>query len=269
LPDEHSGDVALLGAPFDANSSYMQGPAKAPKVIRATLHSGASNLCAESGHDLATDPRFTDLGDLDLTDTESALDRIERAAQEALAGGARLLTLGGDHSVTLPVLRAYASRCPELTVVQLDAHPDLYDELDGNRLSHACPFARVMEERLVSRLVQVGVRTLNPHQREQAARFGVEIVEMRDFAPGLDLRLTGSCYLSLDLDALDPAFAPGVSHHEPGGFTTRDVLGILSRLDAPLVGADVVELNPDRDPTGTTAALAVKLVKEIAGRMLR
>lgn len=92
---------------------------------------------------------------------------------------------------------------------------------------------------------------------------------MRDWRPGMDLRLSGPLYLSLDLDALDPAFAPGVSHHEPGGFTTRDVLGIIQSLPVPLTGADLVEFNPVRDPSGITAALAAKLVKEILAQMFR
>ena len=183
-----------------------------------------------------------------------------------LKRGARLLALGGDHAVSFPLLRGYGD--PGLTVLHLDAHPDLYEELDGDRLSHACPFARTLEEGRIARLVQVGIRTLNPHQRAQAERFGVEMVEMRDWQPGMDLRLTGPLFLSLDLDALDPAFAPGVSHHEPGGFSTREVLQMIQTLPMPLVGADLVEFNPVRDPSGITAALAAKLVKEIVAQML-
>jgi arginase family enzyme len=155
-----------------------------------------------------------------------------------------------------------------LTILHLDAHPDIYDEFEGNRLSHASPFARIMEEGLASRLVQVGIRTMTEPQREQVNRFGVDVVEMRHWDPRIDLRLEGPLYLSIDLDALDPAFAPGVSHHEPGGLTTRDVLGIIHRIGVPIVGADIVELNPRRDPIGATAMLAAKLVRELVGRML-
>ena len=159
---------------------------------------------------------------------------------------------------------------PAIDVVHIDAHSDLYDELHGDRLSHACPFSRIMEEGLVSRLVQLGIRTLNAHQRAQAERFGVEVFEMRDWRPedGLPADLAGPLYLSLDLDALDPAFAPGVSHPEPGGLSTRQLLDILQALPAPLIGADLVELNPLRDPLGLTARVAAKLLKEIAARLL-
>ncbi|MEI7770836.1 MAG: agmatinase [Chloroflexales bacterium] len=271
--DDHdsleSGQVALLGVPWDAHSSFLRGPTLAPRQIRAALHSGAMNLCAESGHDLGADERWRDLGDVVIPAGDAAaLAAIHTAAAAVLARGARLLALGGDHAVSFPLLRAYGQAHPGLTVLHLDAHPDLYDELDGDRLSHACPFARALEEGRITRLVQVGIRTLNPHQRTQAQRFGVEIIEMRSWRPGLDLGLRGPLYLSLDLDALDPAFAPGVSHHEPGGFTTREVLGIIQSLPVPLAGADLVELNPVRDPTGITAALAAKLVKEILAQML-
>lgn len=264
-----AGQVALLGVPWDVHSSFLRGPALAPRQIRAALHSGAMNLCAENGHDLGVDSRWRDLGDLTIpAGDEVALATITGAASAILERGGRLLALGGDHAVSFPLLRAYGEAHPSLTVLHIDAHPDLYDELDGDRLSHACPFARALEEGRIGRLIQVGIRTLNPHQRAQAKRFGVEVVEMRDWRPGMDLGLSGPLYLSLDLDALDPAFAPGVSHQEPGGFTTREVLGILQALPVPLIGADLVELNPVRDPTGITAALAAKLVKEILAQML-
>ena len=264
-----SGQVALLGVPWDAHSSFLRGPALAPRQIRAALHSGAINLCAESGHDLGDDACWRDLGDLVIpTGDDAVLSTITGAVASVLEQGARVLALGGDHAVSFPLLRAYGAAHPGLSVLHIDAHPDLYDELDGDRLSHACPFARALEEGRIARLVQVGIRTLNPHQREQARRFGVEVVEMRDWRPEMDLGLSGPLYLSLDLDALDPAFAPGVSHHEPGGFTTREVLGIIQSLPVPLICADLVEVNPVRDPTGITAALAAKLVKEILAQML-
>jgi len=263
------GDLSMLGVPWDAHSSFLRGAALASTQIRATLHNGAMNLCAENGHDLGAEPRWHDLGDLAIPpgDDAAALAAITGAAADVLARGGRLLALGGDHASSFPLLQAYGRAYPGLIVLHIDAHPDLYDELDGDRLSHACPFARALEEGLIARLVQVGIRALNPHQRAQAARFGVEIVTMREWRPGLDLRLSGPLYLSLDLDALDPAFAPGVSHHEPGGLSTRELLGIIQGLP-PLVGADLVELNPVRDPEGITAALAAKLVKELATQLL-
>jgi agmatinase len=262
------GMVGLLGVPLDENSSFMRGPVEGPSSIREALHSDSSNLCAENGLDLGADPRWLDVGDVPLFPGTEAFGRIEEAVERLLDQGARVLTLGGDHSITYPILRAHARKYEGLSVLQLDAHPDLYDEFDGNRFAHCCPFARVMEEGLVRRLVQIGVRTATPHQREQAERFGVEMIEMRDWRPDRLPSFDAPLYVTLDLDCLDPACAPGVSHHEPGGFSTRDVIRIIQDLAVPPVGADVVELNPRNDPSGVTAMVGVKLVKEILARML-
>jgi agmatinase len=258
-----------MGIPYDENSSFLLGPALAPARIREALLSGASNLFTEDGLDLGSVDRLRDLGDLKLDRGDRARGQIESRVSDVLAKGGRLLSLGGDHAITYPILRAYAAAYADLTVLHLDAHPDLYDELHGNRYSHACPFARVMEEGLATRLVQVGIRGMTSHQREQAERFGVTVVEARSWGSALSLEFRGPVYLSLDLDVLDPAFAPGVAHHEPGGLSTRQVLQLIQGMRATLVGADIVELNPHRDLVGVTAAVAAKLVKEVAARLLR
>jgi agmatinase len=263
-----STSVTVLGIPFDFNSSFHRGTALAPPLIREALHSPASNLCSENGLDLGASRNWQDLGDMTLSDSPQAFDEIQPAVAEVLARGEKALLLGGDHSITWPVLRAYAEHYPGLTILQLDAHPDLYDELDGNRNSHACPFARIMEDGLADRLVQVGIRTLTPHLREQAERFHVEIIEMRDWNVAAIPVLKAPVYLSIDMDCLDPAFAPGVSHPEPGGLSTRDVLTIIQSLDEVLVGADIVEYNPERDFMDLTAVVGAKLLKEILAQML-
>lgn len=260
--------VALLGVPWDEHSSFLRGAALAPPSIRAALRSPSTNLSTESGLDLGGDRRFTDAGDLGIPHGDEAFEAVEQGVARILESGARILALGGDHAITYPVLRAHSSHHPGLTLVHLDAHPDLYDVFEGDRLSHACPFARILEERLVHRLVQVGLRTLNPPQRVQAERFGVERIEMKDWRPDTVVAADGPVYVSIDLDVLDPAFAPGVSHPEPGGLSVRDVIGFLHRLQGRVVGADVVELNPSRDPDGITARVAAKLVKELAARLL-
>ena len=126
-----------------------------------------------------------------------------------------------------------------------------------------------MEQSLASHLTQVGIRTLNAHQREQAQKFGVKIIEMKDFKNGQSLNLKGPLYISIDLDGFDPAFAPGVSHHEPGGLSTRAVLNLLQQIQVPIVGIDIVELNPTRDWHGMTAMLAAKLLRESLGLLLK
>lgn len=262
--------VALVGVPSDENSSFMRGPALAPGRIREALHCGAANLTTERGVDLGTNGRWHDVGDMELGTGEAAFDDITAQMGILLAQGGKVLTLGGDHAITYPIIHAYAARYPRLTIVQFDAHPDLYDELDGNGRSHACPFARIMENGLAQRLVQIGIRTMNAHQRAQAERFGVEVIEAWQvgWETAVSLAFDTPVYLSLDMDVLDPAFAPGVSHHEPGGLTTRQLFHLIQNLSADLVGADVVELNPHRDLVGMTAMVAAKCTKELLARLL-
>lgn len=261
--------IRLIGLPTDVNSSFLRGPARAPAHIRAALFSDMSNLATERGQELVSDIPIEDEGDLPLDESAADDARIEEAVRRACSDGAVPVLLGGDHAVTYPVLRGIAAVHGPVNILHIDAHPDLYDELGGNRRSHASPFARIMEEGLAHRLVQIGIRTLNAHQREQADRFGVEIVPMRDFSADAVPIPPAPLYISIDLDGLDPAFAPGVSHHEPGGLSVRQVLDVLARVEGGLVGADVVELNPDRDINGMTAAVAAKLVKELCGLAYR
>lgn len=263
-----SGLPTLLGCPWDASSSFLRGAADAPPLIRRALRSPSSNSWSESLRDLGAGGPLGDAGDLDLS-TDDPRGVIERGARDVIAKQGRPLSLGGDHSVSYPLLRAVRSAHPRLTVLHIDAHADLYEDFEGDRYSHACPFARVMEEGLADRLVQVGIRTLNQHQRSQANRFGVEFIDMRAWAAGVRPDVSGSVYVSLDLDALDPAFAPGVSHWEPGGLSVREAITLIQGLGGTLAGADLVEYNPARDPSGVTAYVAAKLVKEIASRMLQ
>lgn len=259
------GTPVLLGIPFDANSSWLRGAAGAPPIIRVAFLSDSSNSWTETGFDL--EGAYCDAGDLKFTFQEP-FTAIEHKVGELLDQGLRPVSLGGDHSITLPIIRAFAKRVPGLTILHFDAHPDLYDELEGNRHSHACPFARIMEEGAAKRLIQVGIRTMNGHQREQAKRFGVEVIEMRSL-PALDrMKVDGPIYISFDMDALDPACAPGISHREPGGMTVREAIAHLHAITGKIAGADIVEFNPAQDSTQITAMVAAKLLKEILGKMI-
>ncbi len=265
-----SHSIKLLGIPFDKASSFLRGSAAGPAAIRCAFAIASSNTCAESGRDLAKEPRFIDAGDIELPtkDLAAAQRAIEAACSEQLAESSRLMVLGGDHSVTIGVMRAYAKLYPDLSILHFDAHPDLYQNFEGEPLSHACPFARIMEEGLCKRLVQVGIRTMNAQQGEQVARYGVEVHDMATLVNPPILHFDGPVYVSFDLDGLDPAFAPGVSHHEPGGLSTRQALQIIQTFTGQVIGADVVELNPACDVSSMTAMVAAKLMKELVDRML-
>ena len=264
----NGGDIAVVGIPFDRNSSYLRGPALAPRRIREALFCESSIMWTEDLIDLGDFSGWEVLDDMTLSSQENVSERIEHEIRQLLKKRRRVISLGGDHSITHPIIRAYKEGYQNLNILHLDAHPDLYDEFDGNQNSHACPFARILEENLVIRLVQVGIRTMDGHQYEQAKRFGVEVIEMKNIGKIGQIKFDGPVYLSLDLDCLDPAYAPGVSHHEPGGMSTREVLGIIRNFKGRLVGADIVEYNPERDLHGMTGMVAGKILKEIIGRML-
>jgi len=262
--------ISLLGIPLDANSSFMFGCAAGPGAIRTSLHSTSGNHATESS--VAVVPMLDDVGDVEVANERGShanADAITAAVAEQLAAGRRVLSLGGDHSVTYPILRAYRDVYPDLTVVHIDAHPDMYDDLDGNPLSHASPFARALEDGCMTTLVQLGIRTATHHSVDQAERWGVTMIGARDLDRFDAASITGPIYFSMDLDGLDPSCAPGVSHHEPGGLTVREVLDVIDSLPGPIVGADVVELNPTRDVVDMTAMVGAKFVKELAGAMLQ
>ena len=261
-------DIVISGVPFDDNSSYKRGPALAPARIKDAFFCDSSNLFTENRVNLESISRWHMLPDIKLPDNEKTFDQIQETTNHFLDKGLRVITLGGDHSITLPVIRAYTKKFSKLNILHLDAHPDLYDELDNNPYSHACPFARIMEENLANRLVQVGLRTMTDHQYDQVLRFDVEIIEMKNLHAATKLSFDDPVYISLDMDCLDPAFAPGVSHHEPGGMSTRQLLEIIQNLKGNIVGADIVEFNPERDINGMTGMVAAKLLKELIGKML-
>jgi arginase len=262
----------ILGIALDVNSSYLPGPAAAPAKIREALRCKAGNMWTERGVDLGLAGSFDDAGNLPLGNSLESVKAdfaaIESSIAALLEKGACPLSLGGDHSITYPIIKAFARRYPELTIVHFDAHPDLYDDFEGSRFSHACPFARIMEGRLAKRLLQIGIRTMTGHQREQAEKFGVEVVPMSALPAHARLKIDGLVYVSFDMDVLDPAFVPGVSHREPGGMTVREAVAHLHAITGTIVGADIVEYNPAQDISGMTAIVAAKISKEILGRMI-
>lgn len=260
--------ITLLGLPHDANSSFLHGPAQAPPLIRTALKSDSGNSWTETGHDLARPGVLADAGDVDLQGEADPWQRIEFEVGRVMADGSAPLCLGGDHAVSWPVIRAAARRLGPLDVLHFDAHPDLYPDQEGNRRGHGSVMARVAEDEDIGRLVQVGIRTINAIQRRTADELGVEVHLLRDGPPPLELEFQRPVWISFDLDGLDPAFAPGVSHFEPGGLSTRRALDIIHGFRGRLIGADVVEFNPLRDRSGMTAMVAAKLVKELAGRIL-
>ncbi|KAG5180437.1 arginase [Tribonema minus] len=268
--------IGLLGVGADQHGSFMRGPAEAPALIKEEMRSKSLNAYSELGTN--DEHAYRDWGNIEegsFASTEEMHAAIKDAVTSIMSAGLTPITLGGDHHITNPIVRAVAAHLGRpVSIVQFDAHNDLYENYEGDAHSHASPFARIFEAgpSVCCKLVQVGIRTATDHNRQQAARYGVTMLEMKDLpldgkviAGMLDALLPRDApvYISFDLDALDPAHAPGVSHHEPGGMTTRAALDAIHHIRRPIIGADVVEYNPRRDVHGMTAMVAVKLVREI------
>jgi agmatinase len=262
--------IKLIGIPYDNNSSFLKGPALAPQRIRLMDTEGSANVFAENGMEIRNGIEYSDEGDIVFNDIDpaKAFATIQKKITGLLNDNHKVIALGGDHSVSYPLIDAFSNKYEKLNILHLDAHSDLYENFDNNPYSHASPFARLTETGKINSLTQVGLRTLTTHHREQAKKFGIRIVEMKDLNFSFINTLQSPLYISLDIDVLDPAFAPGISHHEPGGMSTRELLKIIQQINVPVVGADIVEYNPVRDVNNMTAMVGYKLMKELISKML-
>jgi arginase len=264
----NDGTVALLGFPTDVNAASLRGAVKAPLLIRQELYSEAGNMFSESLLDLKASGELEDDGDVALSEDERDVQTIENAIAEQLGRGRKVQSLGGDQSITYPILRAFTRWYPGLSVVHLDARPDLYPSFEGNPFSDASSLARVVETIPVKRLVQIGIRTTSRKQKEMMERYGVSTFYAWSIEQARSALPDGPVYVSMDVGVLDPAFAPGVSHREPGGLSVREALGIIKAIPGFVVGADVVGYNPERDVDGLTALVAAKFARVFIERMI-
>jgi agmatinase len=262
--------IVFVGLPDDSQSSFRQGCSRAPERIRLAYDGHCYNACTESGVDLTG--AIADLGDLPSQDSwELTAKGYRDFASRLFHTGKIPFFAGGDHAVTVPIVEALAALENPVHVVQVDAHPDLYAEYEGNPSSHASVAARLLEIKHVASVTQVGLRTLNPAQSEQVERFRdrLHLFPARDLPRILPLLphipQGARVYFTVDLDGFDPAFAPGVSHPVPGGLAPRQVLDLILGAHWYLVGMDVVEVNPSLDVNDQTAILAARLLHEGMG----
>lgn len=258
--------VQMIGIPTDRNSSHLTGTASAPKVIRQLMHSGMSNFCAENGLDLGDEKVFIDRGDVEIQEQISDFNRIKNQANKLFSEGPAIF-IGGDHFVSWPIIMGLNQSLKKPNLLHIDAHPDLYENFDNNTYSHASPMARIMENNLVESLTQVGIRTINKNQQNQIDKYQIKVFPANRPLPLSKDLPRGDVYISIDLDGLDPAYAPGVSHHEPGGLSVREVINLIWRVPGTVIGADIVEYNPKNDINKMTAAVAFKLIKELVARI--
>ncbi len=275
-----TASVAVVGVPFDAGVSYRSGARFGPSAIRA-----ASKLLRPYHPALDVEPwlvhQVADAGDIvgNPFDIVEALSQIEAAASVVATQADRLIALGGDHTIALPLIRAVHRAHGSIALIHFDAHLDTWDTYFGAPYTHGTPFRRAFEEGLLvdGRSVHVGIRgpLYSPVDLTEDAGMGFSIISTAEIARrGVDDTIarirarvgSGPVYLSIDIDVLDPAHAPGTGTPEPGGLTTRELQTILRGLDGlDIVGADIVEVAPAYDHAELTALAAANVAFEYLG----
>jgi len=270
-------DIALLGIPFDGGTTYRPGPRFGPRHVRAH-----SVLILSWNPVLNVNPfakyRIADYGDLSVNplSIEDTFRRVEEQMKPLHDAGTRCVSVGGDHSLSLPLLRAINKRHGPVAVIQFDAHNDLWDEYFGSRYSHGTPFRRAIEENLIRKgaFLQVGLRgqVYSEHDFDFAKEHRVKMITAEEFhTRGITLfrrqlkAFRGKpVYITLDIDSVDPAYAPGTGTPQVGGFTSIQILELVRALRGlNIVGCDVVEVSPSYDSSEITSLLAANLLYEL------
>jgi guanidinopropionase len=276
VPDPAELDIALVGVPFDGGTTYRAGARLGPRHIRVQ-----SALIRPYHPNLQINPferyRIADYGDIPVNplSIEDTFKRVEVAIEEMLIHDVRPMCVGGDHSIALPILRAMAKRHPALSVIHFDSHSDTWDEYFGSKYSHGTPFRRAIEEGLIdpTRMLQVGLRgqVYGDEDFDFARSKGIEFISTEDiFERGMPWvlerfqRFQGTpCYLTFDIDVVDPAFAPGTGTPQVGGPSSREIIALIRGLQGlSFVGADLVEVSPPYDSAEITSLLAANLLFE-------
>ncbi|WP_171210692.1 agmatinase [Ruegeria sp. HKCCA5426] len=284
--DQIDADVAVLGAPFDFGTQWRSGARFGPRAVReaSTLfsfgHAGAYDHEDDATY-LDSSVRMVDIGDADIihTKTEESHANIQFGVQKILNAGALPVTIGGDHSVNIPCINAFAANCAEngpIHVVQIDAHLDFVDERHGVTAGHGNPMRRAIEKDYVSGMTQLGIRNVSSTAKEgydDARARGSDILSVRQVrklgTEGVLARIPEGTryYVTIDIDAFCPSIASGTGTPSHGGFLYYDVLEILQGLAqrGDVVGIDLVEVAPNYDPTESTQILAAQVLLNFIG----
>lgn len=282
LEDVDDWDIAVVGVPFDSGVTFRPGARFGPSAIRE-----ASRLLRTYNPAVGVAPfnvaQVVDAGDIDANpfDISDALQSMQRGFSRLMAGGRPVVTLGGDHTVALPALRAAHAHHGPVALVHFDAHLDTWDTYFGEPVTHGSPFRRASEEGLIrkDRSAHVGIRgsLYDENDFVDDERLGFTIVHCRDIdALGIDGVVArvrervgdAPLYISVDIDVLDPSMAPGTGTPEAGGMTSRELLAVLRALrDLPIVAADIVEVSPAYDHAAITSVAAANLAYEFVSIM--
>jgi len=275
-------NLGVLGLPWDASSSFRKGAAEGPKYIRHATSGQLYNSFAETGRNIKDTWQIFDLGDvlIESLDAMGAKNLILSTLHMYHRHGMRFFFLGGDHLSTYFAFTALKElQDLRIGLIYIDAHPDLYEHYEGNPYSHACVVKRIIDETNIEpeTIIQVGIRSPTPEQTDYANSVGIKTITTKDIVqkgPQVAAETVKSfipkyldgVYLSIDLDVLDPAYAPGVGNPEPAGLTTRELVELIHGLQGIKIHSfDIVELCPKFDPSGISALASAKLIKEILG----
>ena len=280
--DRIEADIAILGAPFDFGTQFRAGARFGPRAVReaSTLfsfgHAGAYDHEDDVTY-LGSDVRMVDIGDADIvhTDTETSHANIEKGVRAILAAGALPVTIGGDHSINIPCIRAFDDQGP-IHILQIDAHLDFVDIRHGVRHGHGNPMRRAAEKDYVTGITALGIRNVSSTTKEgyDAARtMGDDILSVRQVrklgpdATAARIPAGARVYVTIDIDGFCPSIAPGTGTPSHGGFLYYEVLEILQQVAKThdIVGIDLVEVAPDYDRDGTTAILAAQVLLNFLG----
>ncbi|MGB2954523.1 MAG: agmatinase [Anaerolineales bacterium] len=279
LVNDPSGvDIALIGVPYDGATENRPGARHGPREIR-----NMSSFTRSIHHVTHVNPyelcNIADLGDVNFTnpfDQKQCLSDITDFYFKICAAGAMPLSVGGDHSISLPILRAVAAERP-VGMVHIDAHTDMSDREFGHKFTHGTPFRRAIEEGLLDpkRVIQIGIRGAQNSEEswQTSEEAGIRVIYMEEFTSlGIEAtldearRVVGQdpTYISFDIDSIDPAFAPGTGTPEIGGLTTIQAQALIRGLAGlNLIGGDLVEVSPPFDPTGNTSLVGASMLYEI------
>ena len=273
-PPARDADFIVIGVPFDSTSTYRGGQRFAPAAIReASVNIEANGFSIAGNIDRV---KLSDWGDIYAPQgsVESMLDRVEKVVGEISSDGRVVVALGGEHTITLGVMRGLKAAGLKPCLIVFDAHFDLKSDYMGVRFSHATVMRRIVEE-AKTRVFYVAVRAFDEEELRYAsesenidyvAAWSVDVMGVRNIEVRAKAFLSAcrSLYLSIDIDFLDPAFAPGAANPEPGGLTSVQALTLLARLasDPRIVGVDLVEVSPPHDCSGITPIVAAKLLQQ-------
>lgn len=267
------GDVAMFGVPFDGTTSFRPGTRFGPDAIR-TSSIVLESYSPEQDLDLA-DIGYCDLGNLEVPmgPPTPMVERVEHCVRTLLGAGLVPLMLGGEHSVSTGAVAAVAAKYPDVLLIQFDAHTDMRESYLGQIHNHACTMTRCMEIVGPDRLVQIGIRS-GPRDEFQAMAKHDRLVKcgptgemVERLKACIAARGERPIYVTVDLDAFDPGVLPGTGTPEPGGIFWHDFAALLAAIPSRMVAADVVELSPVLDPTGTSSVYAAKVARELALRL--